>query len=93
MPQFSWKKKRKSEAAKKEEWWQKKKRYATGTRMAKQQSHACSKEKADILLFKHTASFQIGKKIQKRDKILVPKTSSHCVKIDSTDPLHKQMRE
>lgn len=34
----------------------KKERYATGMRMAKQQSHACSKEKADILLFKHTAS-------------------------------------
>lgn len=92
MPQFSWKKKERVKLPKKRNGG-KKKRYATGTRMAKQQSHACSKEKADILLFKHTASFQIGKKIQKRDKILVPKTSSHCVKIDSTDPLHKQMRE
>lgn len=48
------KKKRKSEAAKKEEWWHK--RYATGMRMVKQQTHACLKEKADILLFKHTTS-------------------------------------
>lgn len=93
-PNLVGKKKRKSEAAKKEEWWQKKKDMPLAwewqsnnhmpVRKKKQTSYCSSIQQV---------SFQISKKIQKRDKILVPKTSSHCVKIDSTDPLRKQMRE